>query len=757
MKITMRIISMLLCLCLVFSLIASAASYQNTAIGSLQLSDTAQMTSSVLYSSGNSSVRENIITYGTDSSVIPVVAYGKTLLGRSTMQQTAQYLTDRGMRIVAGVNGSFFDFNTGIPYGLVVTDGILRTSGNVASVGFFSNGSAVVGKPELSVKLQYANGQTADINYNKVLSTENGVCLYSSDYNGVTKNPVPAMHVILRPLSSSPWLTMNGSLQLAVTEICSASDSITIPEGGFVLSLAKNSKYASAISAFQTLQVGQTVTVTTESAPNWSSVLYACGAGDMLVENGTVNTSYTLSAAAEPAARTAFGIKNDGSYLLYTADEENGSRGLTLKELAERMKELGCQTAVNLDGGGSTMISAQYPGYPSPATVNTPSDGSARPCANFIYLVRGNPGYSSGAGKLFVYPYNAILLPGSSMQLTVKATDSAYQAVDAPQMVNYQAVGGTVTDNGIFTAQSAGTATVSAYASGMSGQTQIRVVSQPTSLFLHKENSTKSLEGGVLAGGSSVKLSADARYYGMKITAQNNCFTWTVGGNIGTVSPDGTFTAVQTAQPVSGTITASCNGTSATVNVTVSPSDPFADMQGHWAKDFVNSMYFAGVLTGSAGSDGKLRYRPNDSMTRQEYVIALMRFMGVDCDQYSYVTLPFADESKIASWALNAFKAAYQTGIVGGSLKNGKTYANPTAPISRQEAMVILARAQNLTDGSTAVLAQFPDRGQVASWAEGALSAMVSRGVITGSNGYLKPNGNVKRAEVAKMLYAIAQ
>ena len=72
--------------------------------------------------------------------------------------------------------------------------------------------------------------------------------------------------------------------------------------------------------------------------------------------------------------------------------------------------------------------------------------------------------------------------------------------------------------------------------------------------------------------------------------------------------------------------------------------------------------------------------------------------------------------------------------------------------------MLSLARTQELeSDADTSALDAFPDRGKVASWAQSALAQMVRKGVITGSNGRLNPTGNVRRAEVAKMLYAISE
>ena len=51
------------------------------------------------------------------------------------------------------------------------------------------------------------------------------------------------------------------------------------------------------------------------------------------------------------------------------------------------MAELGCVTALNLDGGGSTSLGAIYPGYASGTTVNQPEDGALR-----AWPVPGRPG-----------------------------------------------------------------------------------------------------------------------------------------------------------------------------------------------------------------------------------------------------------------------------------------------------------------------------------------------------------------------------
>ena len=141
-------------------------------------------------------------------------------------------------------------------------------------------------------------------------------------------------------------------------------------------------------------------------------------------------------------------------------------------------------------------------------------------------------------------------------------------------------------------------------------------------------------------------------------------------------------------------------------------------------------------------------------MTRQEFIVALMRYLGTDLGNYSSASLPFADTGKIGTWALDAVKAAYSLGYLGGSKENGKLYANPTATITRQEVRSF-SPAPRISRTAEAAVSGFSDASKVADWAKASLAAMVDRRIIGGSNGKLNPTGKVTRAEVAKMLWAL--
>ena len=703
-------------------------------------------------------LHENIFTYKKETQVRPVVAFGTTLYGTSPMNKTIKTLEEQGYSMVAGINGSFFDRSTGIPYGIVVTNSILRSGGSANTVGFLADGSAVIGDPSVTVTLDYGGDAPLTLNYNKAMTTQNGVLLYSQDYDTRTKNTIEGYHVIARPVGSrAAELRLGQTLTVEVVGMVEDTKSCSIPDDGFLLAVASDTAYKSALDALKSMVMGQQMTIQVSCASGWENVTSACGGGDMLVENGQVCTDFTLDSAKKMAARTAVGIARDGSLILYTCDEAGNSDGLTLAQLAERMLALGCRTALNLDGGGSTAAGLTYPGYASGATANVPSDGKLRECANFIFLVRQKQDAGT-ASKLYLYPFGGYALPGARIPMTVKAADSSYMAAAVPTNVTFggtnvtQASGSAVTVD----AGARGAATVTAAAGGLRASATFTIPTAPTSITIKHEGKNTALTSLRVAGGSTTDLTATAWYYGNKVYSADESFTWTVSDGIGSIDASGVFTAAKTGAELTGTITAAYSDTSFTLKVTVGSSQPFADTKGHWAESYITDLYYAGTLQGST-KDGKLYYRPDASMTRQEFIVAMMRYLGTDLSTYADVSLPFDDSGKIASWARSAMQAAYSLGYLTGSKTNGQLLSKPDATISRQEAMTILSRTKDFAEADLNTLSAFSDSGKIADWARSALAQMAQQKIISGSKGKLNPTGKVTRAEVAKMLYALSE
>ena len=90
--------------------------------------------------------------------------------------------------------------------------------------------------------------------------------------------------------------------------------------------------------------------------------------------------------------RTAIGIDHDtGQLLLLVVDGRQAiSRGATMKELAKLFQRLGAEDALNLDGGGSSIMVARRSDG-SLAVLNSPSDGHPRPVANGLEVTYDAP------------------------------------------------------------------------------------------------------------------------------------------------------------------------------------------------------------------------------------------------------------------------------------------------------------------------------------------------------------------------------
>lgn len=117
--------------------------------------------------------------------------------------------------------------------------------------------------------------------------------------------------------------------------------------------------------------------------------------GPLLALNGQEETLDSSSFSRSRHPRTAVGIKANGRIVLLTVDGRNANAaGMSLRELAKTMKWLGCTSAVNLDGGGSTTLWVS--GFPDGGVINYPTDNKLwdhagqRKVANVI-LVKKRP------------------------------------------------------------------------------------------------------------------------------------------------------------------------------------------------------------------------------------------------------------------------------------------------------------------------------------------------------------------------------
>lgn len=997
-----RVFSCALTLSILCALIVPAAA--SDALGNdLTQQDTlvhqeTQLSTNVFWSNAYNDLRtENFITYTPNSAVTPIVTYGGVLTACNTISATATALESQGYRVVAGMNGDFYNVNNGLPIGMVVANGELKsTDGGYWAIGFRADGTAVLGKPVMKVTADLGYELLDDAGYptevvrqltsvNKARVSTGGIYLYTYDFNSrhTTGTSEPGVDVVCTIESGT--LAMNGSpLVLKVDSVLTDAAGTAVPQGKVVLS-ANNQADAYHVNALKNVPVGATVTITaTPSTADWIDVQYAVGALYALVENGGVVSG--LPPEVNP--RTAVGQKADGTLVFYTIDGRKAghSIGASMTQVAQRLMELGCVTALCLDGGGSTTFTVTQPDSTTAKTINRPSGGSERAVSNQIFLVASNQP-SGELGHFYVSANNRYVLAGSKVNITASAVDTNYIPMSGGSYT-LSASAGEVGDGVLTTPSSGGDVTVTASGGGQSGSTVIHAITTPDSISV--KNGSTAVKTLTVAPGGTATLTASAVYNHLALKADQEAFTWTVSGDIGTVDKTGKFTAgspgtgtltvsaggktaaVQvsvsnialatvedfeasvpelasysygatisqvtdanlvkygkaaaavnytigadgnasllfatpysigsaytqvsfwlygdksgnaltmvtsdgtntvetaagnvdfsgwkqitvtlptgtaslagfkltqvlnadgTAAASSGTlyldqivasynnvvdtvppqVTASISGTTLTATITdaadkfpaqsgvsvtvdgksvaftydaakgtltaaltvgdtnahrvtvtardasgnigrascdiaaTSGTSQFSDTAGYWAGTYVDWLKTAGITTGF--EDGT--FRPNTSITRQQFAVMLYRYLGLDGTQYASVSLPFADNSGIGEYAQTAIKTLYSMGILNGSEENGKIYFHPAASLTRAQAATMIGRTQQR--GYAAAELSFTDAASIPAYASYYIRTMVAQKVISGyEDGAFRPNKSITRGQMAKILY----
>ena len=554
----------------------------------VDLNDQLTLVKRVNYNGSNAeNAVEHYFEYTPGGNILPLVSYGAGVYGVSSAKTVFSQEGEKDNVLAGLANGDFFVMATGVPLGPVIRDGIVRSSGYGESViAFGEDGSAYIGDPSLNISLTFADrGETYQkVNFNKSLSKTNGICLYTADFGANNYASVAAYNVWLRIEEGEPRL--GSSLECVVESGFESEGRTMLQEGYVLLSIAKDTSYAYTLQQLQSLQPEERVTVGFASAPEYENVQHALGFERWLVKDGLTVTGLD---AATRAPRTAAGIKSDGTFLLYTVDgrQKGYSMGLTLAELANRMQELGCVQAVNLDGGASTQLFTVYPGFEKEIQVNRDSDASSlRSCSNYICFANLNEKDGIPA-RLHVYPFDEYVLSGTSVSMYVKATDKGYFSCEVPEGVTYSCDAlGTVEDNVYTAGPKAGTGIIYAESGKISGSMRIYIIADPDRIATSVDGKeTSTLTAGL---DKSYELSAKAFYKGDVLRSDAACYTWAVEGDIGTIDENGVY-AASGVHGAKGTITCSAGNTKKTIAVTLQQTLPAEQLQ-EWIREFVNEV-----------------------------------------------------------------------------------------------------------------------------------------------------------------------
>lgn len=166
----------------------------------------------------------------------------------------------------------------------------------------------------------------------------------------------------------------------------------------------------------------------------------------------------------------------------------------------------------------------------------------------------------------------------------------------------------------------------------------------------------------------------------------------------------------------------------------------YGDTAGHWAESSIERWSAYGIIQGSNG-----QFDPNGQLTCAQLATILAKLLKLPAAKDAGFTDNTAD-----AWYYDAINRCAAAGILNG---NGDGTVTPEAPITRERAMVMLARALGIEPLRKPDLTKYTDAAQVSAYAQGYVAALIEAGIVGGVTAdELAPQDNITRAATVTIL-----
>jgi Phosphodiester glycosidase len=314
---------------------------------------------------------------------------GGEALGLDTLTDQLGFVNPALGRVVAAINGDFYlreKAYAGAPRDLQVVNGeLLSGPSGGASFWIDALGEPHAEKVDSRFQIIWPDGTATAFGLNGERRAD-GVELYTPAI-GRSTHTVGGCELIVGRVGESRWLPLRiGQTYTArVQEVRQGGDT-ALASNIMVVSLGPKGLR----QHLSLVQTGAVLRISTASAPALHGIRTAISGGPVLILNGeqerinkAYSESYSVSSMFERHPRSAVGW--NGRYLfLVEVDgrQKKLSVGMTLDELSRFLTKLGCDDAMNFDGGGSATL--WYDGQ----VRNSPCDRMEREIANCLVIVR---------------------------------------------------------------------------------------------------------------------------------------------------------------------------------------------------------------------------------------------------------------------------------------------------------------------------------------------------------------------------------
>jgi hypothetical protein len=313
---------------------------------------------------------------------------GGGALGLTTLRDQIAAVDPKEGQPVAAINGGFYRRDSvyaGGARGLQVVNGeVLSAPGSNVCVWIDVGGEPHLTEVTSQFRIILPDGKVTPFGLNEERAHDN-VVLYTPAI-GPSTLTTNGLELVLEREPRSRWLPLRmGQFYSARVRGVRTAGNAPLAPDTMVLSIGP-----AAMATFSHLETNAVLQISTASSPSLSVARNALSGGPVLVHgakrqkfHAAPDDAYEFSSMLERHPRSAFGW-NRQSYFLVEVDgrQRDSSVGMTLDELSAFLVQLGCDEAVNLDGGGSSTL--WYDGD----VRNNPCDGYERALANSLVVVQ---------------------------------------------------------------------------------------------------------------------------------------------------------------------------------------------------------------------------------------------------------------------------------------------------------------------------------------------------------------------------------
>lgn len=294
-----------------------------------------------------------------------------------------------GLTVLAGVNASFFSFDS------IEVTGVTASSGQIVQPPSGSHDTAIIGTDRLADILEDIGSQNSTLTmpagdsillhgYNRTHPSTGQLTLYTDDW-GLVRHSLggAAIAVVMDSISGPPRAKREISGQITEIRTLQNASDFRVPVGGAVL------LGDTGITQLTGLSLGDELTFKLGASVNeFNNLDLAITGVGRLLHNGSPDITnwaqYSFSSVRHP--RTVFAWNATHWFMMVVDGRSSRSVGMTFTEMADFLTtELQATDAVNLDGGGSSTMVVDG------IVRNVPSDGRQRSIANALVLISEDP------------------------------------------------------------------------------------------------------------------------------------------------------------------------------------------------------------------------------------------------------------------------------------------------------------------------------------------------------------------------------